>query len=193
MSPAVLRRRDGSDVLYVGRLTRIKSVDVLIEAMRELPHERLTIVGDGPERVALEGRATDLTNVTFAGAVEHARVAEYLDRAKVLVLPSRQEGQPNVLMEAMGRGVPVIATAVGGVPDLVRHDETGWLTEPGDARAIAEGIRRISADADLRARMAANGVREMGKYDWQNVLSTLERTLAEVVSSRRKTDGRFKR
>jgi glycosyltransferase involved in cell wall biosynthesis len=88
-------------------------------------------------------------------------------------------------MEAMARGVPVVATRVGGVPDLVAHGQTGWLAEPGDTAAIAEGIREISTDAALRARLAENGVRAMGRYDWPGVIETLECVLRDVTSGRR--------
>jgi glycosyltransferase involved in cell wall biosynthesis len=118
--------------------------------------------------------------------VDHPQVGELLERARILVLPSRQEGQPNVVMEAMARGVPVIATRVGGVPDLISHKQTGWLTEPGDAAAIAEGIREISSDGELRTRLADNAIREIRRYDWPIVEAELERTLEEMVTDRRK-------
>lgn len=185
IEPVPRREGEGEGVLYAGRLTRPKSVDVLIEAMRACPNERLTIVGDGPERDALEDAARALPHVSFAGLVGHAQVQEYLSRARVLVLPSRQEGQPNVVMEAMARGIPVIATRVGGIPDLITHGESGWLTEPGDAGAIAIGIQRIMNDDQLRQRLAANGVAAMRRYDWSVVVDAIESTLQELERVRR--------
>jgi glycogen(starch) synthase len=186
IAPAPRRERDGEGVLYVGRLTREKSVDVLIEAMRACPNERLTIVGDGPERAALEQAARALPQVSFVGWVAHAQVEEYLSRARVVVLPSRQEGQPNVVMEAMARGIPVIATRVGGVPDLITHGESGWLTDPGDARAIALGIQRIANDEAFRQRIAANGIAAMRRYDWPAVVDAIQPTLEQLGHSRRR-------
>jgi glycogen synthase len=186
IAPVPARRANGDGVLYVGRLTKAKSVDVLVDAMRELPDERLTIVGDGAERNALERQARGLGNVSFAGMIDYRKVPQYLEQAKVLVLPSRQEGQPNVVMEAMARGLPVVATAIGGVPDLIADGRNGLLTEPGDSAAIARAIRRISSDAALRAQLAENGVRTMQQYDWPKVLDALERTLVDVVSAGRK-------
>jgi glycosyltransferase involved in cell wall biosynthesis len=184
ISPVPPRQGDGDGIVYAGRLTRNKGVDVLIEAMRTLPEEKLTIVGDGAERPSFEQAARGLTNVTFAGRVDQSRVAGYLSAARMLVLPSRQEGQPNILMEAMALGVPVIATRVGGVPDLVTHGETGWLLQPGDAGALAGAIRGLSADAGLRKRLGDNSVREMQRYDWPQLVETFERTLQEVASAR---------
>ncbi len=189
ISPVAPRQGAGEGVLYVGRLTKPKSVHVLIDAMRDCPDQRLTIVGDGPERPALEEAARGLTNVSFTGMVGHAQVEEYLARARVLVLPSRQEGVPNVVMEAMAMGVPVIATRVGGVPDLISHGESGWLTEPGDARAIAHGILKITSDGAFRARLAANGVREMQRFDWPAVVDALERKLYEITSKNTAADA----
>ena len=185
IAPVAPRQGDGDGVLYVGRLTKAKGVDVLVAAIRDLPGERLTIVGDGPERPALERAARGLGHVQFVGRVDHARVADYMAHAKLLVLPSRQEGQPNVLMEAMARGVPVIATRVGGVPDLVAHERTGLLVEPGDAAALAQAIRRLSSDAALRAQCTAGGAREMQRYAWPAIVDECERQLRAVVDERR--------
>jgi glycosyltransferase involved in cell wall biosynthesis len=185
IAPVTPRRGDGDGILYVGRLTRPKAVDVLLDAMRELPGERLTIVGDGPERAALEQAARGLPHVSFAGRVAHARVAEYLAGARMLILPSRQEGQPNVVMEAMALGVPVVATRVGGVPDLVADGETGLLTAPDDARGLAHAIRTLSSDAGLRARMGEASVRAMRAYDWPRLVESFERILQEVAAAGR--------
>jgi glycosyltransferase involved in cell wall biosynthesis len=181
ISPVDAPSLDGDAVLYVGRLTKAKGVHFLIEAMRQCPDESLIVVGDGPERRALERAARHLTNVSFAGMVGHVRVDEYLARARVLVLPSLQEGQPNVVMEAMARGVPVIASRVGGVPDLVRHGDTGFLIEPGDIGAITHYIKTIAADTSLRARLAANCRREMQHYYWFTVIPRIERELLGIV------------
>jgi glycosyltransferase involved in cell wall biosynthesis len=181
ISPVDAQYCDGDAVLFVGRLTKAKGVHVLLEAMRRCPDEFLIVVGDGPERRALERSARHLANVAFTGMVGHVKVDEYLARARVLVLPSFQEGQPNVVMEAMARGIPVIASRVGGVPDLVRHGDTGFLIEPGDIGAIAYYIRALAADAGLRARLAVNCRREMQHYLWSAVIPRIERELLDIV------------
>lgn len=174
----------GGEVLYVGRLTKLKSVDVLLAAMRRLPGETLRIVGDGPERRPLERAASDLSNVIFTGRLDHRQAMAMLARAKVLVLPSQHEGQPNILMEAMTRGVPVVATDVGGVPDLVEHGRTGWLVRPGDAAAIANAIRAISSDRALRDRLGQQALVEMRRYDWGVVVDSVESNLRRVCARR---------
>jgi glycosyltransferase involved in cell wall biosynthesis len=170
-------------VLFVGRLTAGKGVDVLIDAMRACPNEALVVVGDGPERAQLEARTRGLDWVTFAGAASHDEVERHLAAAKMLVLPSFHEGQPNALMEAMARGVPVVATAVGGIPDLVRDGETGILVRPGDVAGTAAAIRRLSGSPALRTSLAQRARQEMAQYEWSSVMRTLERELVEVVAS----------
>ena len=172
----------GQGVLYVGRLIKSKGVDLLLDAMRDCPGERLTIVGDGPERRALEEHARGNPNVTFTGMVDTAEVDRYLAGAGVLVLPSLEEGLPNVVLEAMALGVPVIATRIGGIPDLIAHGETGWLIEPGKATTIADGIRRLMADAPLRARIASNGRAAVRPYEWPRAVETIESRLLELKS-----------
>jgi len=187
--PPPLRSGQPHGLLCVARLTPEKGVGVLIDAMRRCPSEHLTIVGDGPERAVLEQAARDLSNVTFVGAVAHARVMEYMMRAKVLVLPSQYEGQPNVVMEAMALGIPVIATRVGGLPDLISAGTTGLLIPFGDASAIAGAIHQISDDDALRARLAENGRLAIRPYDWAIVLERFERMLDEVVATRRASEA----
>jgi glycosyltransferase involved in cell wall biosynthesis len=175
-------KRDG--VVYVGRLTKSKNVSALIDAMRRCPGERLTVVGDGPERQHLEKAARGAPNVVFRGLVDQGGVQEILSRAKLLVLPSRQEGQPNVIMEAMSFGVPVIATRVGGIPDLISHGKSGWLVKPDDVGGLADAIRTLASDAPLRERLAANASLEVQKYAWPVVVDALERQLLKVVRQR---------
>jgi glycogen(starch) synthase len=175
-----IRPADGEYVLYVGRLTKPKSVSVLLEAMRQCPNDRLVVVGDGPDREALVASARGLPNISFAGKVDHAAVKQYLQCAKMLVLPSRQEGQPNAVMEAMAAGVPVIATRVGGLPDLIEHGQSGWLVEPGNVPALAEAIQALSADAGLRARLAEHARRVVRQYDWPSTMAILERELEQL-------------
>lgn len=184
ISPVTPRHAAGSGVVFIGRLTAQKGVNVLIDAMRQCPDEHLTIVGDGPDRAALERSASGLRNVTFTGMLSHAQAQQRLSQAMVLVLPSRHEGQPNVLMEAMSLGVPVIASRVGGVADLVSDGETGLLTAPGDAHAIASGIRRISTDEAFRTMLAANALRAIRRYAWPDAAQALEEKLKAVEGAK---------
>jgi glycosyltransferase involved in cell wall biosynthesis len=149
-------------LLSVGRLRRPKDFLTLVRAVAELEpgSVRLRIAGDGPDRGALEA---DIARLGLDGAVEllgtRTDVAELLAAAGVFVLCSDSEGLPMSVLEAMAAGVPVVATAVGGVPELVSDAETGILVPPRDPAALARALGALAADADLRERMGEAGRR----------------------------------
>ena len=106
---------------------------------------KLLVAGDGPERAGLERSANHDT--TFLGPVDPSGVYDLLRRARALVVPSRgHEGQPRVILEAFAVGVPVLASRIGGLPELVEHDVNGYLVEPDDGRGWTEALERISDD-----------------------------------------------
>ena len=149
-------------LLFVGRLAAVKGVPVLLEALQGLiadhPGLRLTLVGDGPERAALEARAQGLGHhVDFVGYRSQDEVAALLREATALVLPSFAEGLPVVLMEALAARVPVVATRIAGVGELVEDGVSGLLVPPGDAAALRDALARLLADPALRARMGEAG------------------------------------
>ena len=127
--------------LYIGRLSEEKGVLELAEAARGLP---LVVVGDGPLRDQLP---------QALGFVPPAEVGVYLERAAIVVCPSRREGYGVVAREAMAHGRPVIATSVGGLPDAVIDGETGLLVPPRDVEALRGALERLLGDADLRGRL----------------------------------------
>ncbi|HEY9888077.1 MAG TPA: glycosyltransferase, partial [Candidatus Obscuribacterales bacterium] len=154
----------GTRLLYVGRLAAMKGLPVLFEALSTLgdryPEVKLTVVGDGSERAAIEASAVQLglgDRVEFVGYKSQAEVRDYLQATDIFVLPSFAEGVPVVLMEAMAAGVPVLTTQIAGVPELVTHQETGWLVPPGDAKALAAALETLIADAALRNRLSQAG------------------------------------
>jgi glycosyltransferase involved in cell wall biosynthesis len=147
-------------VLIVGRLSSEKDHRTLIEAMRRLPEAHLVIVGDGPERPRIEAavRALGLAGaVTLTGQIPSAE--PYYGIADICVLSSLSEGSPNALLEAMAAGVPVAATAVGGVPEMVSHNESALLIQPGDCQALTSAMAALLADGGLARRLAANARR----------------------------------
>jgi glycosyltransferase involved in cell wall biosynthesis len=127
--------------------------------MRERePAPRLFVVGDGPLRGALEARTRDLglgDRVFFTGLV--ADVRPWLAHLDAMVVPSRREGLPTVLLEALAAGCPIVATRVGGVPEIVADQQTGLLVPPGDAQALGRALQRVLADPQLRHRLASTG------------------------------------
>lgn len=143
--------------LFVGRLTHQKNVALLLEAVATVapglrPH--IALAGEGPLRDELQSTVRRLQldgDVRFLGERSDAR--ELMQAADFVVLPSRDEGLSNVVLEAMAAGRPVLATRVGGNPELVEDGATGILFDSGDAAALADALRRLAADPDLREHM----------------------------------------
>jgi glycosyltransferase involved in cell wall biosynthesis len=141
---------------WVGRVSHEKGLDVLLEAVKELTDLsiRLTIIGDGPERRDLEALSSVgemRSMVSWAGIVPDA--SRGMAAFDLLVISSRTEGTPMVLLEAMGASVPVVATAVGGIPDVITADH-GILVPPEDPSALAAAIRSVYVDRTAAARRA---------------------------------------
>ena len=154
----------GQRVVFVGRLDPVKGVPLLLEAFARArathPEARLTIVGDGPARAALEARAQALglgAAVAFLGYRAQDEVAGILAEVDMLVLPSFAEGLPVVLMEALASRIPVIASQVAGVPELVQDGVSGFVVPPGDLDTLTDRLCRLLADPALCARMGEAG------------------------------------
>lgn len=165
--PANLRQElgcppDGPEfvVAFVGRLAPQKGWPELLDAWKSTPRVmRLAIVGDGPDRDDLARRVADdpdlRARVRWLGRRDD--VPALLRAADALVLPSRWEGMPNVALEAMAAGLPVVATEVEGIPELVVPGETGWIVPPRDPRALAEALRELESDRRRAERLGAAG------------------------------------
>jgi glycosyltransferase involved in cell wall biosynthesis len=132
---------DPAEVLFAGRLSPEKGIEELVAATQGM---RLVVAGDGPLRSLVPGAL---------GFVPHAELQRLYARAAVVVLPSHREGLPLCLIEAMAHGKPVVASAVGGIPELVRDGETGCLVAPGDVAGLRTALERLLADASLRRRL----------------------------------------
>ncbi len=148
----------------VGRLSGEKNFIGLIRVFAGLVRDgleaELVIIGEGPQRAELEqARAAEGMKDRIHLLGYRSDVTDYYEAMDVFVLSSVREGLPNVLLEAMAMEVPVVATAVAGVPSLVRHECNGLLAVPGDLRSLGEGLRRLLLDAGLRQRFAAAGRR----------------------------------
>ncbi len=153
-----LRRPPNADFVVgaVGRLHHQKAFDVLIRAVAQLPGAHLVLVGDGQERTALERLAADLgisDHVAVTGWTEAA--AGYLQSFDVVAIPSRYEGLPLVLLEAMLSGCAIVATGVGSIPDAMQDGETGLLVAVDDDEALAIALRRLRTDPELRRKLGA--------------------------------------
>jgi len=146
-------------LLAVGSLIPRKGIRCIIEAVGRLPdpsHVHLTIAGSGPQRTSLEQLVMSLhlsECIEFIGTVEPQSVADLLARAEVFVLASHSEGRPNVILEAMAAALPVIATDIDGVRDIIEHGRTGMLYEADNSLQLSGHIARMCDDEDLRRRL----------------------------------------
>lgn len=182
--------RDTTHLLFVGKLRYYKGVDVLLDALRELPRVHLTIVGTGPMEGAWRMRAQQLgiaERVRFVGEVSDAELPRYYAACDIFVLPSseRSEAFGIVQLEAMAAGKPVICTELGTGTSFVNVDgETGLVVPPRAPRALADAIARLSADADLRARMGAAGrARVRAEFTLEKMVTRVLEVYAQVVHS----------
>jgi glycosyltransferase involved in cell wall biosynthesis len=180
-----LRQREAENysekVLFVGRLSSVKGIQYLLGAMRivhgELPGVKLILVGDGEERKYLEHLTDHLgirECVEFVGAVPHERVQDYMHHADVLALTSLSEGFPVTILEAMASGLPVVATCVGGVPEIIENNVNGYLVETENQKVIAEALLKLLRDGQLRKHISGNNRKKAEKYRWDMVAATLE-------------------
>lgn len=180
-------------VLAVCRVTPIKGLEYLVMAVGELARRgipiRLQIAGrhDGPYAGRLAEIAIECgvaQHVELLGPVSPGeQLRAVYDGAGVFVLPSLSEGTPKVILEAMSRGIPVIATEVGGIPDMIEHEVNGLLVPPGNSEELALALRRVLADEDLRARLSLNGLKTADSL-------TVERQtarLATIIKAERPT------
>ena len=148
----------GPLVVAVGRLSRQKGFDILFHALAELPGVPLLLIGDGPERNDLERLRDELAlaeRVRMIGWVDDVR--PYLAPADVLVVPSRWESFPLVILEAMFLGLPVVASAVGSIDEEVIDGETGLVIPAEDTNALVDALGKLLGDSELRATLGRRG------------------------------------
>lgn len=164
-------------ILFVSRLIRRKGLQFLIEAVplirrqTAVPFE-IHIVGDGPDRPLFEEQiaARGLRAFfRFHGYVEHGKLPEYYLDSDIFVLPSLAEGMPNVVLEALGSGLPVVATRVPGSEDLVQSGQNGFLVEARDPKALAEAVSALLDSPRLRERMGQRSLEYGKQYTWASI------------------------
>jgi glycosyltransferase involved in cell wall biosynthesis len=172
-------------ICCVSRLSREKGIDILVRAAAEMTTPaRVVVVGDGVERASLQRLVSDLglrDRVVFAGAMPHAEVPVWIAAGDVSALPSRMEGHPNAVLEAMACGRPVVGTRVGGVPEALHSEELGRLVDPEDPSGLARALDSALAtewNTDVIAR--AGGART-----WDDVAAELVEVIHAVRSETR--------
>jgi glycosyltransferase involved in cell wall biosynthesis len=188
-----LARVDLPQLLCLGRLVPDKGFDVAIAAFAAIsdrfPQLRLMIAGDGPARLSLEKQAAALGiagSVDFVGWVPPEKVAELINLATIVVMPSHREGLPTVALEAALMARPVVGTQVGGFPEVVLHQKTGWLVPPGDENALAEALLlllnepRIAVELGEAARIRARKV-----FSFERYIDAYENLYCRLISGTR--------
>jgi glycogen(starch) synthase len=160
------------EVLYAGRLSAEKGILELVEAANGM---KLTVVGDGPLRDRVPGAT---------GFVPHYELGPLYDRAAVVAVPSRREGFGVVCAEAMAHGRPVVASRVGGLLDLVVHEETGLLVPPRDVEALRAALKRLLDDRELRERMGTKARERIKEhFSWDRVTELTVHAYEEALAA----------
>lgn len=185
------RNQSGEDlsVVFIGRLETWKGIQVFLEVAEAICVERddvdFLVVGDGNLRNQVEGQSKRSCGkrIKFLGQVPNDEIATILSRASVLVLPSYVEGLPTVCLEALASEVPVVASDVGGVSEVIIDGETGYLFAPGDVNGCFEKIMRLLTDERLRTRMGRNGRSLVNRfYTWTKVVNKVEGVYRSVAN-----------
>lgn len=179
-------------ILFVGSLSLYKGPHILVEAMPEIirvvPNTRLIFLGDGPLRGKLENETRKLglfKYVSFEGFIRDThKKALFYKSSDIFVLPSTQEQEcfGIVNLEAMASGIPIVASKVGGIPDLVRHEENGLLVPPNDPEALGKAIITMLENPELRNRMSEEAKKRIHNYSWEKVAEETERIYLEVAA-----------
>ncbi len=189
-------------LLFVGRLVERKGVEVLVRALarvRERREAELTVVGEGPRAESIRRTARDAgvgEAVTLTGFLPREELSRRYARCDIFVLPAvvdrkgDTEGLGVVLLEALRRDRPVVASDVGGIPDIVRDGRTGWLVPPGDEEALADRILALARDPERAREVARRGhAHAEERFGWDRILDDLEAAYEEARRVRR-TPGR---
>jgi len=165
-------------ILSVGRLVDNKDYPTLLEAFKivleTIPNAKLRIVGSGPHKLNMQ---KEISHTSFKNAVEliesSVDTRHHYQEAKIFALTSIVEGQPNVILEAMSSSLPIVATNVGGVPDMVQDRQTGFLSQKGDIRAIAQNICTLLNNEELCQTMGEAGRdRVINEFSFQKMVGT---------------------
>jgi glycosyltransferase involved in cell wall biosynthesis len=175
---------DGPTLVFAGRLASQKAVDVALEALARVDGLQLVLAGDGPDAERLRVLSRDLGlngRARFLGPQPRGTVFELLRAADAVVLSSKWENFPHVLVEALAVGTPVIATATGGVTEIVRDGENGLLVPGEDAESLAEAIRRYFGDDALRERLREAAPASVERFAPERIYGRLVEILGEAA------------
>ncbi len=174
-------------ILCVAHLRREKGLEYLVEAMEDIsancPQAILFVIGKDFQKGRIQALASEHNvqqRICFTGVVPYDEVPYYMAAADIFVLPSVAEGFPNVLLEAMATGLPIVATNVGGVPEIINHGENGLLVKPEDSHQLVEVIASLLQNDDMKRAFSLNNIERAKDYSWAAVIDSLERVCLEV-------------
>lgn len=186
-----VKGRNSKTIVTVSRLVPKNGIDILIKAFPilntkySIPNTNLLVIGDGPDRKKLERLSEKLglkNKVKFLGELEPDKVPEYLSEADVFVRPSRSEGLGSAFLEAMAAEIPVIATPVGGIPDLIKDRKTGLFCEKENPEDLAEKINEILTDLNLSQTIISNAQKLVNeKYSWDVISKEMGKIYAKAI------------
>lgn len=176
-----------NQILFVGRMVKGKGARYLIKSLDQIDSEtNCVLIGDGPQRVFLEKLSTS-ERIKFMGYVKPDSVSNQISCSKVVNLPSVEElseGFPNVILESMDLGTPVVASSTGGIPDVLKHGVTGFLAEPENSDDIANYNNRLLNDPELWEKISKKCIIEARKYDFPSVTKKFEEFFSRVINDR---------
>ena len=186
--PKGTQRLSDLQILFAGRLFKVKGLDILIKAMssvnRKYPNATLVVAGEGKERTKLAKLARKLNvSAKFLGYVKWENCIRLIRGSDMVVVPSRKEGLPTIILESMALGKPVIATKVGGIPELISDRKNGILIPPKDHVRLSDELIDIIGDEKIRKRIGENAKRLINtKYNWDLVYQLYERLYNSLLS-----------
>ena len=178
-------------IISVGVLRVNKGFKYLIESFKKIKGKfdaaTLLIIGDGSDKNKLEAQAKNIGGIYFLGRQNHDKVIEYLKAADIFVLASvsaagDREGTPTSIMEAMAAGLPVVATNVGGVADLIENGKNGFVVNPGDSLELARAIMYIAENSDLSKKIGARNIEDIKLKDWPLIAGIITKIYQQFFS-----------
>ena len=178
---------DDTLLIYVGRLHPIKGVRFLIEAMNILKNNeieiKLIIVGDGHHKRDLEMLIKNLelkNQVEFKGWIPHEIIPEYMAASDIFILPSLTEGFPNVCLEAMASGLPIITTKIDGMSEIIEDGKNGYLVSPKNPFQIAERLKDLIHNKNLRKKFAKENKLKVKEYEFNSIVNDIETVYLDI-------------
>jgi len=176
-------------IITVARLYPVKGIKYAIIAMdsirKVVPNSRLLIVGEGEEKEELLKLCADLNlnnQIRFIGEIPNSQIPSHLSLADVFLLPSLSEGFPVSILEAMAAGLPIVASNIGGIPEIVIEGKNGYLANPKDPNGIADRVIRILSNDQLRKEMGNNSYTLSKKYNWDTLAEQVEEIYSKIVA-----------